>query len=406
MKRSTLIGLITLGTFVVAVIFGLNATHGSPVKERTTVEAAFDNVAGLMVGDDVRIASARVGFVEEMKIEDGHALLVLKIDDPDQKLYADATAAVIDRSGFGQKFVNVDPGTPGAGALHGRIERQNTVRAQDINELFNVFDEKTRHAANSTLKEFGGGMTGHAGDLNDLLDNAPGILDNTAAVSDALTVNQGNDFVGLLQSSDRLAARFRGREQHTAKVLDQLGTTLDALAVDGGKPLADTLDEAPGTLDSLKSALDELDHPLENTASAMEELRPGAEALSDATPDLRRFMDEAVDPLRDLPRVNKLGVPALNSLTDLVHDARPLARQFVTTGDSAAPPVTRLAAYSPEVVRWFQWIADTTKYKTDGGNYTRILALINDESVGGKGRALTLQRNVYGAPGTTDIGGH
>jgi phospholipid/cholesterol/gamma-HCH transport system substrate-binding protein len=115
MSRSTLIGLVTLGTFIAAVIFGLNATHGSPIKERTTVEAAFGNVAGLMVGDDVRIASARVGYVEEMKVEGGHALLVLKIDDPKQKIYADATAVVTDRSGFGQKFVGIDPGTPQAG---------------------------------------------------------------------------------------------------------------------------------------------------------------------------------------------------------------------------------------------------------------------------------------------------
>ena len=405
MNRSTLIGLATLGTFVVAVIFGLNATHGSPVKERTTVEAAFENVAGLMVGDDVRIASARVGYVEEMKIDDGHAVLVLKIDDPEQKLYADATAAVTDRSGFGQKFVNLDPGTPGAGKLDGRIERSSTIRSEDINELFNVFDDKTRSAANTTLSEFGGGMTGHAADLNDLLDTAPGILENTAAVSDALAVNQANDFVGLLQSSDRLAARFRGREQHAANVLDQMGTTLDALAVDGGDPLSETIQDAPETLDDLKSALDELEQPLENTASAMEELRPGAEALADATPDLRAFMRESEEPLSDLPRVNEQGEPALDALTDLVHDARPLARQLITTGDSGAPPVTKLAAYTPEVIRWFEWIADTTKYPTEGGNYTRILTLINDESIGGKGKALTLQRNVYGDPGTTDIGG-
>ena len=115
MNRSTLIGFGTVTTFIVAVIFGLNATHGSPVKERKTVEAAFDNVAGLMVGDDVRIASARVGYVEEMKVDDGNAVLVLKIDDPKQKVFADATAVVTDRSGFGQKFVSIDPGTTQAG---------------------------------------------------------------------------------------------------------------------------------------------------------------------------------------------------------------------------------------------------------------------------------------------------
>ena len=405
MNRAGLIGLTTLGTFIVAVIFGLNATRGNPVKERTTVEAAFENVAGLMVGDDVRIASTRVGYVDEMKIDDGEAVLVLKIDDPERKVYADATAAVTDRSGFGQKFVNLYPGSPGAGELRGRIDRNKTIRSEDINELFNVFDEKTRGAANSTLREFGGGMSGHAQDLNDLLGTAPGILEDTAAVSDALTVNQGNDFVGLLQSSDRLAARFRGREQHAANVLDQMATTLNAIAVDNGGPEAKTIQDAPETLKDVKSVLDDLEQPLDHTASAMDELRPGAEALADATPDLRAFMKDAVEPLDDLPRVNKLGVPALASLTDLVRDARPLARQVITTGDSGAPPVGKLGEYTPEVVRWFDWLGDTLKYKTDGGNYARILIVASDESVGGVIKSPTTKRNVYGAQGTTDEGG-
>jgi len=405
MSRSPLIGLVTLGTFIAAVIFGLNATHGSPVKKRTTVEAVFDNVAGLMVGDDVRIASARVGYVEEMKVEGGHALLVLKIDDPEQKIYADASAGVTDRSGFGQKFVSLDPGSPGTGKFDGRIELAQTVRSEDINELFNVFDKKTRVAANSTLTQLGGGMTGHAQDLNDLLGTAPGILDDTAAVSGALTVNQGQDFVGLLQSSDRLAARFVGRQQHAADVLDQMATTLNAIAVDNGGPESEAIQDAPETLDDVESALDDLKDPLEHTASAMDDLRPGAEALADATPDLRAFMRDAVDPLEDLPRVNKLGEPALKSLTTLVHDARPLVRQLVKTGDAGAPPMTTFGDYTAEVVRWFDWLGDTLKYKTSDGQYTRILAIVSDESVGGLGRSATVKRNVYGAPGTVDEGG-
>jgi len=116
-------------------------------------------------------------------------------------------------------------------------------------------------------------------------------------------------------------------------------------------------------------------------------------------------MRDAVDPLEDLPRVNKLGEPALKSLTTLVHDARPLVRQLVKTGDAGAPPMTTFGDYTAEVVRWFDWLGDTLKYKTSDGQYTRILAIVSDESVGGLGRSATVKRNVYGAPGTVDEGG-
>jgi phospholipid/cholesterol/gamma-HCH transport system substrate-binding protein len=403
--RSTIAGLSTLGAFVVAIIFGIHATHGSPVKSRETVNAAFDNVAGLTVGDDVRVASVRVGYVEELRIQDGHAMAVLKLDHPDTKLYGNATAGVIDRSGFGQKFVSLDPGTADAGAFDGTIDRSSTARAQDINELFNVFDEKTRGAANSTLREFGGGMTGHAQDMNDLLGHAPGILSNTATVSEALT-SRDSDLVGLMQSADTLSARFVGRQQHVADVLDQLAVTFGAMAVDGGEPMSDTIQAAPETLDDVKTALDDLRDPLENTGSAMDDLRPGAEALGKATPDLRAFMRDSVEPLEKLPEVNKLGVPALKSLTTLVHDARPLARQLVKTGDSGAPPVSVISHYVPEIVRYFNWLGSTLNYETPGGLYTRILTIASDESVGGKGTAIGLKRNAYVKPGQTDIGGH
>jgi hypothetical protein len=68
--------------------------------------------------------------------------------------------------------------------------------------------------------------------------------------------------------------------------------------------------------------------------------------------------------------------------------------------------VTTMADYTPEVVRWFVDLGDTLKYETSDGLYTRILAIVSDESVGGTGRSLTVKRNVYGDPGTVDEGGN
>jgi phospholipid/cholesterol/gamma-HCH transport system substrate-binding protein len=402
-RRANIAGYSTLGAFVVAIIFGLNATHGSPLRERATVSADFDDVSGLYVGDDVRISSVRVGFVDEVRLKDGHAYAVMKLDDPDTKVYADATAGVIDRSGLGQKFVNLDPGSPSAGPLNGTISMDHTIRAQDINGLFNTFDDKTRAAAGSTLREFGGGLDGHAQDLNDLLHSAPGILSNSGIISDTLAANNGSSLVGMMRSADTISARFRGRQQHVADVIDQLGTTFDAFAVDDGQPLEQTIAKGPETLKETREALDDLRKPLKHTASAMKDLRPGAKALGDSMPNLRGFMRDAVDPLEKVPDVSDQAVPALESLTDLTHEnLRPLARQLVTTGDGAAPPVKVFGQYVPEIIRYFRDVASTTSYKQAGGQYTRILVIASDESIGGKPALVKINRNPYVAPGETD----
>jgi phospholipid/cholesterol/gamma-HCH transport system substrate-binding protein len=402
-RRANIAGYSTLGAFVVAIIFGLNATHGSPIKERATVSADFDDIGGLYVGDDVRIASVRVGYVDEIRLKDGHAFAVMKLDDPKSKVYADARAGVIDRSGLGQKFINLDPGSPSAGPLTGTISMANTVKAQDINGLFNTFDDKTRAATGVTLREFGGGMDGHAQDLNDLLHSAPGILTNSGTISDSLSVNNGSSLVSMMRSADTISARFRGRQQHVADVIDQLGTTFDAIAVDDGQPLEDTIAKGPETLKETRQALDDLRKPLKHTASAMDNLRPGAKALGDAMPNLRGFMKDAVDPLEKVPDVSEQAVPALESLTDLTHEnLRPLARQLVKTGDGAAPPVTVFRQYVPEIVRYFTDGSATFANKTGGGQFTRILVIPSDESVGGKPALVKINRNPYVKPGETD----
>jgi hypothetical protein len=101
--------------------------------------------------------------------------------------------------------------------------------------------------------------------------------------------------------------------------------------------------------------------------------------------------------------VSKQAVPALESLTDLTDEnLRPLARQLITTGGSGAPPVSVIRQYIPEIVRYFTDVGSTTSYKNDIGNFTRILVIASDESVGGKPSVVKINRNPYVAPGETD----
>src|SRR5687767_9582790 len=101
------VGVVLLVLFGGAVFFGLNATHGMPLVERKEVKVAFEDLSGLNVGDDVRISSTRVGYVDAIELEDGRAVAVLKLDDAQTEIYENARAArVSDRSGLGQKFVD------------------------------------------------------------------------------------------------------------------------------------------------------------------------------------------------------------------------------------------------------------------------------------------------------------
>lgn len=395
------IGTVVLVLFGGAVVFGLNATHGMPLAERREVKIAFEDLSGLNTGDDVRIAGSRVGYVDDLRLEDGQAIAVVQLDDPDTELYENAQAARIsDRSGLGQKFLNLDPGDPSTGPLRtdAVIPVAQTTKTEDINELLDVFDERTREEASTTLQNLGGGMVGHGEDLHGFLRNAPAILDDTRTVSKALAARDGVPLESLLDSADRLSGRLATRDQELAALIDEMAVTVDAFAVDAGSPLRASLDQAPDTLDATHSALKTLDAPLADLAVAMRQVRPGATALGKATPDLRALLREGVVPLEKVPGVNKAARPGVVALDGLVTDARPLVEQLTRTSSSAAPFASVLGDYSGDIAHFYTDASGALSRGDAAGNWLRILLLPAAESVGIPG---SVTRDPYPAPGET-----
>jgi len=399
-NKPFIVGVALLVVFGAAVLFGLNSTHGMPLVERKEVRVAFDDVSGLNVGDDARISSTRVGYVEEIELEDGQAVAVVKLDDPDTEIYDNARAArVADRSGLGQKFVDIDPGDPTTGPLRDgdTIPAAQTVKSEDLNQLFDVFDPPTREQASTSLRNLGGGMTGHGEHLRALADKAPGLLADTGEVSQALAADSGVPLASMLASADRLSARMATRSDELAALTEQMATTVDAFGVDGGDRLRESLSQAPQTLDTANNALRSLDQPLADTAAAMRQLRPGATALGRSTPDVRGLLREAVAPLRRVPGVSKEAVPGLTGLTALVADARPLTQQLVATGESAGPFAGVLGAYAVDIASYFHDAADTLSHGDSAGHWLRILLVPGSESVAGS--PIPVPRDPYQPPG-------
>lgn len=401
MKNPLGIGTLLLVMFGGAVVFGLNAVHGMPLVERKEVKVAFTDLSGLNTGDDVRIAGKRVGYVDDLRLEDGHAVAVLKLDDPDTKIYEDAMAARIsDRSGLGQKFVTLNPGSKKSGELRsgGTIPAEQTIKAEDINQVLDVFDEETREQASVSMQNLGSGMIGHSKDLHAFSKDAPGILTDTGKVSNALAAENGAPLANLLETGSRLSTRLAAKDDELAALIDELAVTVDAFAVDEANQARAALDQAPGTLDAADGALRKLDAPLQDLAVAMRKVRPGATALGDTTPDLRALLREGVDPLEKVPGVNKQATPGVKALDGLVVDARPLARQSIKTGQNAGPLAGVLGDYSKDMMEYFAGGRSALGQGDAEGHWLRILLLPGLESAG---IGATVTRDPYPEPGET-----
>lgn len=405
--RSLSLGAVVLVVFALALQLALTADKGLPGAKYTLVDADVADVGALRPGDDVRIASVRVGRVKDIRLVGGTPRVTLQLDGQ-RDVYQDAAAeaksvSVAARSALGQKYVALTPGTPGAGKLRpgAVIPARKTEGAQELSDLLDVLDAPTRGALGSTIREVGGGTGGHAQDLQDALKAAPGLLPDLGTVSKALSSNDGADLTALLTSAQRLSGRFSGRQQQLSDLLGQLDTTMRAIAVDNGKPLADVVHKGPDTLRALRSGLQSVQAPLQDLHAGMDKLRPGAKALGQATPDLRGVLREAVPPLGKVPAVSEQAQPALSDLTQTMADARPLAPRLTRALGSADDFLRVLAPYAPEVSSWFTNWAAALSHGDSNGHYLRLDLLFSEESVLGQGgiRDPLVARDPYPAPG-------
>lgn len=348
--RSLVIGCFGVAAAILVAVISLRASQGLPWENYTEVAVEFEDVGSLSSGDAVRTNSVRVGKVKDVEFRDGAAVAVLQIKG-DVQVYENATAVLADESSLAKKFVEFDPGDEASGEMaSGRsIPKAQTMRATDLNDLLSSLDPKTRKSLGVTVRSLGGGAAGHSADLHDLLDAAPGILNGAEQITGRLSTQRAN-VSGLVSEVDRLADEFQGHEQDLSALVQDLGTTLEAVNVDDRRPLESTLDELPSTLAAADKSLAAINAPLRDTRRAVTDLRPGAESLGKATPDLRGVLREGVAPLDRVPGVASQANPAVDSLTTAMADARPLAPQLSEGLTDLAPVLQILAPYSEDII--------------------------------------------------------
>jgi phospholipid/cholesterol/gamma-HCH transport system substrate-binding protein len=403
-----IVGAVLLSTFLVALAFAFVSHAGLPGRHYRYATAAFDEVpASLRPGSDVRVDGVRIGQVHSVSYKGGEARVTFQLPGGTE-VHRDATAKIRNRSALGQKYVDVDLGTAGAGPLGSTVLNKNqTVSLVELDQVLDALDPPTRAALASAVRELGGGIATHGRDLNDLIAASPDLLGDLGTTSAALSDPKAR-LVAFLQAAERLGARFTGRQAELEALVGHLGDTLAAVAADGGRPLQSSLEQAPGTLQALTPALRDLAGAAASTGAAARDLGPAAAALGAATPDLRGALREIVPTLRALPGVNGLAAPALGALATTLNDARPLAPAVRRGINLLSLPLEVLAPYAAELDLAADGLRDTTSGTDAGGNFLRIVALL----VGADNLSTVLplsspglNRNAYPTPGQAKTDG-
>ena len=317
-----LVGAVTVLVVIVAVFLAYNANNGLPFVSTYNLKARVPNADALVKGNEVRIGGVRVGVVKKVvpvQLEDGEvaAELTLSLDKNAEPLPVDSTITVRPKSALGLKFLQVTPGDSEKGFEAGETIPVTAARPEpvDIDQFFDMFDEKTRDAIRQNLAGFGNALAGRGPQLNEAI----GALRRAAVSGQPILrkiVEPSSNFAGFWRALEALSATVAPVAETQAQMFVALDRTFAAFARVSRPYIQETIEKSPPTLDEVNADLPAIRPFLRDTGRFFTALRPGVKALAATSPIIAESLHAGIPVLNASPVLNNQLQPTAEALVD------------------------------------------------------------------------------------------
>ena len=179
-----------LAVGLVAAIGATGAMSGmateNPSARGMIVVAEFDSAGPLLTRNEVKVDGVVIGEVQDTIIDGDHADVVLDLDPSALPLYRDATATIRPISLLGERYVDLERGTPGTAEMAAGdvIPRHRTGTNVDLDEILNTVDEPTGESLAFLVTTLGDGLRDNGGNVDAALQAlAPALRDTEGLTS-------------------------------------------------------------------------------------------------------------------------------------------------------------------------------------------------------------------------------
>jgi ABC-type transporter Mla subunit MlaD len=314
-----IVGAVTVLVIIVAVFLAYNANNGLPFVSTYDIKARVPNANALVKGNEVRIGGSRVGVVKSVTpVEEPEnsgkfiAELKLSLDKSAEPVPANSTMIIRPKSPLGLKYLQIVPGDSSNGLEAGEALPVSAARPEpvDIDQFFDMFDEKTRTAIQRNLAGFGTGFAGRGPQLNEAFGELRKLAESSQPVLRVL-VEPSTDLAGFWRALEDLSATVAPVALTQADLFVALDRTFAAFARVSRPFIQETIEKGPETLDTAISDLPVLNPFFRDSEEFFTALQPGARALGRTSPTI----DAAL----------RAGIPALNRTPTLFAQLDPTA---------------------------------------------------------------------------------
>jgi len=355
-----------------------------------------------------------------VRLRDGRvaAKLKLKLDRKVGALPVDTTVTVRQKGSLGLKYIQLDRGTARKTLPDGStLPVRNGKVFVDLDQVYNMFDEKTRKSEAQALDGFGDAFAFRGQSLNEFVQSAPRLFKVLAPVARNLSDDRTQlaQFFQALERTTEVVDPVAGVYAGTFRKMADTFAAIDA----DPQALKDTISKSPPAMEaSIRSFrvqrpfLDDTAKFSRDLASAAEELKPTLPVVSDAleigTPvqkrsvELNAELQGALLALRDLAK-EPTTYAALVGLTDTVATLNPTVRYlgpFFTVCNSWnmfwTMAAEHLSAYVPGVGTAERALLNSTGHQDNSEGSTGAVLPAAGKNLAGDGDAQFLHSAAYG----------
>jgi phospholipid/cholesterol/gamma-HCH transport system substrate-binding protein len=256
--------IATLFTAVLAITIS-----NTQFVDTTKYRLVFTDAAGVIPGDEVRIAGVRVGQVDSIKLYQGDLAQVTVSVLKSEALPRSTQAQLRYRNLMGQRYVSLTQGNGQGGTLPpgGLIPKEQTQPALDLTALFNGFRPLLRAIKPQDVNQL-------SYEIIQVLQGEGGTVNGLLAHVSSLTQTLGNrdEVIGrVIDNLDKVIGTIDARDQEVSSLIVDLRSLVSGLSGDR-KAIGDSLVSVNQLIGTTNGLLTQVRPPLKQDIATLGQL--------------------------------------------------------------------------------------------------------------------------------------
>ncbi|MFN4319827.1 MAG: MlaD family protein [Aquificaceae bacterium] len=248
-KVGFLVLLFSLGFAFLILTFGEVPLFKPAVN---SYKVYFDNVAGLSVGAEVRVAGIKSGKVRSISLKEGKVEVVFELDKQ-ITLYKDAQAEIGTLGLMGDKYLNVYPGSPQAGILEDGGVITKTLGYADTDKLIKQITDASE-SMKLMVETFQLILSENREDIRNVIQNLEVLSHNL----NLIVMENREALRSTINNINVLAYNLNRTLPQAIQSIERLANTLDSIAAENRQDVREVVANLKQLSGDLRATLPEL----------------------------------------------------------------------------------------------------------------------------------------------------